>query len=115
MVLAPKHAVHIDGGATLVDVRLTSTASNPPVSTAKIPPALDRQMDQKQPTNGETLPGVSIRNGPVTEDVLMKDVNGSASNSVKRKVSRPSYADAESSDDDKPIVRLNYAVEDLDD
>lgn len=61
-------------------------------------------MDKKLPTNGETLPGISMRNGPVTEDVPMKDVNGS-SVPQKRKVSRPSYAEQDdSSDDDIPLV-----------
>jgi hypothetical protein len=80
------------------------TAPASPKSSAVIPAAIDRQMDKQLPTNGETLPGVSIRNGPITEDVPMKDVNGSSSN-VKRKVSRPSYAEDDSEDDDdKPIV-----------
>lgn len=83
------------------------TASASPISSAKIPPALDRQMDKKMPTNGETLPGVSLRNGPIMEDVPMKDVNGSTPSNVKRKVSRPSYAESESSDDDRPIVRAH--------
>lgn len=50
-----------------------------------------------------------MRNGPMTEDISMVD----ASNNIKRKVresmSRPDYADAESSDDDDlPLVCAKY-------
>lgn len=58
------------------------------------------------------MPGISIRNGPVQEiDTPMHDANGGETNRgpVKRKVrdslTRPSYADAVSSEeDDKPLV-----------
>jgi hypothetical protein len=61
-------------------------------------------MDKANPTNGEVQPGISMMNGPVSEDTDMKDANGAAA-PAKRKASRPSYAEAESSDDDQPIVR----------
>lgn len=68
-------------------------------------------MDRLVPSSGEIRPGVSIRNGPVQEiDTPMPDVNGVETNGgpIKRKVreslTRPSYADAESSEDDKPLV-----------
>ena len=81
-----------------------TTASASPVSTAKIPASLDKQMDKANPTNGEVQPGISLRNGPMSEDTEMKDANGTAA-PAKRKASRPSYAEAESSeDDDQPIV-----------
>jgi hypothetical protein len=80
-----------------------TTATASPVSSAKIPASLDKQMDKSQPTNGEIQPGISISHGPVKEDTEMQDLNGTGAQ--KRKVSRPSYADAESSDDDLPIVR----------
>ena len=77
-----------------------------PVSSSTIPASLDKQMDKQTPSNGHVMPGVSIRNGPVTEDTTMPDVNGAAS--AKRKaresMARPNYAESESSDDDKPLV-----------
>ena len=66
-------------------------------------------MDRALPSNGKVLPGISIRNGPIQEvDTSMPDANG-VETPVKRKVrkslTRPSYADAETSEeDDKPLV-----------
>lgn len=73
-------------------------------------------MDRQIPTNGTVVPGISMVNGIVKdEDIKMADVNGTLTNgAAKRKVreslGRPSYADAESSDDDVPLVRhpLSY-------
>lgn len=77
-----------------------------PVSSSTIPASLDKQMDKQTPSNGHVMPGVSIRNGPMTEDTTMPDINGAAS--AKRKaresMARPNYAESESSDDDKPLV-----------
>ena len=82
---------------------LTATAH---VSSSTIPASLDKKMDKQTPSNGHVMPGVSIRNGPMTEGTSMLDVNGAAS--AKRKaresMARPNYADSESSDDDKPLV-----------
>ena len=86
---------------------LRNQASASPVSSAKIPPSLDKRMDKTLPANGPIQPGISMRNGPVKEDTEMKEVNGTAA-SAKRKASRPSYAEEESSDDDKPIVRSGF-------
>lgn len=66
-------------------------------------------MGKQSLINGEVEPGISIRNGPVTEnDIPMKDVDATA-NGTKRKVRDStgisSYAEAESSDDDMPLVR----------
>ena len=83
-----------------------SLPAHAPVSSSTIPASLDKQMDKQIPSNGHVMPGVSIRNGPVTEDTAMPDVNGAAS--AKRKaresMARPKYAESESSDDDKPLV-----------
>jgi hypothetical protein len=82
-----------------------------PVSSEKIPSAVDSTLDRQAPSNGEVAPGISLAHG----EVKMEDaspparethVNGNAIN--KRKIreshSRPDYADAESSDDDVPLV-----------
>lgn len=68
-------------------------------------------MDRQIPTNGAVLPGISMANGIIEEkgDTKMTEVNGNLTNgAAKRKVreslARPSYADAESSDDDQPLV-----------
>ena len=82
------------------------------LSSAKISKSVDAAMDKSAQSNGTTKPGISIRNGPVTEDVDMGGVDGPAVNgAAKRKArpsaSRPNYADSESSEDDNvPLVRL---------
>ena len=84
---------------------------SPAVSEAKIPASLDKKLDRQTPSNGSLNPGISIRNGPVTEDVDMKDANGHIPNRAvpaKRKARdsavKPKYADEESSDSDVPLV-----------
>lgn len=74
--------------------------------------SVDRAMDRALPSNGDVLPGISIRNGPVQEvDIPMPDANGVevGGGPVKRKaresLNRPSYAEPETSEDDnKPLV-----------
>jgi DNA topoisomerase I len=85
--------------------------ASPPISSAKIPGSLDKKMDKQNPSNGDLHPGISIRNGPVSEDVAMPDANGPMTNGTgpaKRKArastGKPNYAGAESSDDDVPLV-----------
>ena len=83
-----------------------------PLSKDIISENVDKAMDRAVPSNRDVLPGISIRNGPVHEiDTPMPDANGLETNRgpVKRKVresfTRPSYADAETSEeDDKPLV-----------
>lgn len=68
-------------------------------------------MDKALPSNGVVQSGISIRNGPVEEvDAVMIDVNeahtnGHAKRKVRESLNKPSYADADSSDDDEPLVR----------
>ena len=58
------------------------------------------------------MPGISIRNGPIDEDVEMKNTDDKQTNGVglqKRKArdvsGRPSYAESEATDDDDiPLV-----------
>lgn len=70
-------------------------------------------MDKALPSNGVVQPGISIRNGPVEEtDTVMTDVNEAPTNGhTKRKAResliKPSYAEADSTDDDEPLVRVN--------
>jgi hypothetical protein len=82
-----------------------------PVSSEKIPAAVDSTLDRQVPSNGEVNPGISLAHGQVKiEDASPPakepHVNGNAIN--KRKVreshSRPDYVDAESSDDHVPLV-----------
>lgn len=70
-------------------------------------------MDKVMPSKGVVQPGISLANGPViVEDSKMGGVNGEAMTngavSAKRRVResfvRPDYADAESTDDDQPLV-----------
>lgn len=78
-----------------------------PVSEPTIPKSLDKAMEQK---NGHTAPaGISIRNGPVTDDAM--DVDDEPITKGKRK-SRGSVTKAvnynevpSASEDEKPTVR----------
>lgn len=79
------------------------------MSANKISESVDKAMDKATPRNGGFNPGISIRNGPVTEDVEMTDANG-VNGTTKRKqrpsASRPDYAESESSDnDDAPLSK----------
>ena len=62
--------------------------------------------------NGDLDPGVSIRFGPVQDrDVEMEDADETRGPNSKRKSrasidQRKSYAEPESSEDEKPLVRL---------
>jgi hypothetical protein len=84
----------------------------PHVSADKIPSSLDATLDRQIPSNGEVMPGVSIAHGEVKiEDASPSNSKAVLANSAaagKRKVrdsiTRPDYADAESSGDDLPLV-----------
>ncbi|KIW50805.1 hypothetical protein PV05_09592 [Exophiala xenobiotica] len=92
-----------------------------PLSSVKIPSKVDAALDRQNPTNGDILPGISMANGDVkVEDTPMTGTNGNLTNGAlaKRKAresnTRPSYAEAESSDDDQPLIkkrRTTTAVE----
>src|ERR1700744_272681 len=82
------------------------------LSANKIPSSVDATLDRQIPSNGEVMPGVSIAHGEIkVEDASPSNNKASLTNgagAVKRKVreslTRPDYADAESSDDDLPLV-----------
>lgn len=84
----------------------------PPLSSSKIPSNVDATMDRQIPTNGEVMPGISMAHGDVKmEDAPRKEsndhlVNGAtaAKRKVRESLTRPSYAEAESSDEDLPLV-----------
>ncbi|EHY59729.1 DNA topoisomerase 1 [Exophiala dermatitidis] len=80
------------------------------LSASKIPSTVDATMDREIPTNGEVMPGISMANGDVkVEDTPMTDGNDNVVNGAKRKardsLTRPDYAEAESSDDDVPLSK----------
>ena len=74
--------------------------------------------DSAPATNGHVDPGISIRFGPVEDkDVKMED-GEDALGAVKRKSrtsvgEKKSYAEAESSAEDEPLVRLSPSRDDL--
>lgn len=96
---------------SITPIRLTrSTPVTSALSSAKIPSAVDAAMDRQVPTNGKVKPGISLANGEVkVKDTVMTDSKDGLTNGAalaKRKaLTRPSYADAESSDEDLPLVR----------
>jgi hypothetical protein len=67
-------------------------------------------------TNGKLDPGVSIRFGPAGDgDVEMAEADGASGRGVSKRKSRASaagksYADPESSEEDKPLVRLDLSL-----
>lgn len=71
----------------------------------------DEKMDDAPSTNGHVDPGVSIRFGPVQSQDKMddagSDVNGDSTHKRKTResISKKSYAEPESSEEDEPLVR----------
>jgi hypothetical protein len=82
----------------------SSSLSKKPLSNL-----VDKAMDKALPSAraGAVMPGVSLRNGPVEEiDTPMPDItNGVVKRKARESTVRPSYAEAETSDDDMPLVR----------
>lgn len=81
------------------------TATPEQLSAPVVSSQTDALLDQKFPSNGEIEPAI-----PVVDDIPMKDAESSI-NGIKRKSReskiRPSYAEAESSDDDLPLVCIS--------
>ena len=82
---------------------LWSPASHGPVSTVRISAKTDAALDKQFPSNGEVRPAVPN----LERDISMHNAQHAATNGAKRKASnaRPDFAEAESSDDDLPLVR----------
>lgn len=84
------------------------------MSAKTVPKAIDEELDKSIPSNNRVRPGISIRNGPLEDrDHQMPDANGVEMNGStnKRKsrggLGKPSYAQADSSDeDDQPLVGI---------
>lgn len=81
-----------------------------PVEQALSEPVVSEATDKamENGTTGDVASGISRRFGPVDGDVEMKDVeegvNGSGKRKARTSTGRPSYAEPESSEDDKPLV-----------
>jgi len=73
------------------------------VSAVRISAKTDAALDKQVPSNGEVMPAVPN----LERDVSMHDAQQATTNGAKRKASnvRPDFAEAESSDDDLPLVR----------
>lgn len=82
---------------------LTSFQAHPPLSASTVSPKTDAAVGKKPSTNGNVMPAMPKLE---EEDVAMNDI-APATNGAKRKThsNRPSFAEPESSDDDKPLVR----------
>ena len=85
----------------------------PHVSADTIPSSLDATLDRQIPSNGETMPGISISHGDVkvrdsTEKETLVNGAGAGKRKVRQSFTRPDYADAESSDDNLPLVRHSH-------
>jgi len=78
------------------------SASHGHVSAPRISSKTDAALDKQYPSNGHVKPGVPN----LEQDVSMEDPPHGSTNGVKRKASsaRPDFAEAESSDDDEPLV-----------
>ncbi|KIX93162.1 uncharacterized protein Z520_11219 [Fonsecaea multimorphosa CBS 102226] len=85
----------------------------PRLSSSKIPFSLDAAMDRQIPTNGEVVPGISMANGEVKVEELSPPGNkdntpngvAAAKRKIRESLTRPSYAEPESSDDDLPLSK----------
>lgn len=80
-----------------------------PLSQDVVTKTTDLSTTNSPSSNGITKPGVSIRYGPIDNDVEMPDaeVNGVPQSKRKSRASagNKTYAEPESSEDDKPLVR----------
>lgn len=101
-LMPPSHA--LDNGCNI----WLTTASE---SAARISAAEDKAMDRSIPSSKKALPvGLSVRNGPVTDDGMDIDgplhVNGNAKRKSRTSISKvTSYRDAsDDSDDGAPLV-----------
>lgn len=89
-----------------------------PVSAATISKAEDRAMDKSISKARPGPTGISIRNGPVTDDAMEID---SATNGASKRKSRSSinsavnYKDGSDSDDDAPLVCNLLVMEHVED
>jgi hypothetical protein len=109
----PLLTTHISGADSL-----NCPLVRPPVSAVRISKSVDNEMDKANPSNGHVQPGISIRYGPMEDhdhhmpDMNGVDMNGSTSKRKSRgSLVKPSYADAESSDeDDQPLVRPSLSI-----
>lgn len=81
------------------------------VSAAKVSRAEDEALDRAVPKEGSGLAGLSVRNGPV-KDEMDVDAPATNGNGNKRKsrtsITRPTYKDESDSDASQPLVRVNY-------
>jgi DNA topoisomerase-1 len=78
-------------------------------SADRIPKEIDQKLDKEFPSNGHVAPGVSVRMGPV--DTMDVDTSAENNNVNGKRKARNSITNGksykeESSDDDKPLVRL---------
>ena len=82
------------------------------LSADKIPSSVDATLDRQIPSNGAVNPGISLSHGEVkmeaasTSNGKISIANGAVSGKrkVRDSLTRPDYADAESSEDDLPLV-----------
>ncbi|KAK5071757.1 DNA topoisomerase 1 [Lithohypha guttulata] len=77
--------------------------AHPPLSASTVSPKTDAAVGKKPSTNGNVMPAMPKLE---EEDVAMNDI-APATNGAKRRThsNRPSFAEPESSDDDKPLSK----------
>lgn len=76
------------------------------VSAAKISSAEDRALDRSAPKENTALAGLSVRNGPVLDemDVDHTGTNGNSKRKSRSSISKINYRDDSESDDGQPLV-----------
>ncbi|KAL2757635.1 hypothetical protein ACRALDRAFT_2099495 [Sodiomyces alcalophilus JCM 7366] len=93
--------------------------SNGHVSAARVTEADDRAMDESTSNLTPAPAGLSVRNGPIVEDMDIDDpaTNGSAKRKSRSSIGKVNYHDSSDSDDDKPLAKRQKkaAAEDSDD
>jgi DNA topoisomerase-1 len=84
------------------------------VSAATISRAEDAALDRSVPKEGSGLAGLSVRNGPVTDDMAVDSpaTNGHANKRKSRSsITRPVYKDESDSDASQPLVGFKHISE----
>lgn len=81
-----------------------------PISSATISSKTDAALDKQLPSNGKIMPAVPKMEDD-DDDVAMSEI-APAANGTKRKANNhaPSFAEPESSDDDRPLVRITPSL-----
>ncbi|KAI9166936.1 DNA topoisomerase 1 [Paramyrothecium foliicola] len=77
------------------------------VSNAKISSAVDKALDRSAPSHNTALAGLSVRNGPVLDemDIDAHGTNGTSKRKSRSSISKVDYKDQSDSEDGRPLAK----------